>query len=228
MKASTPIKLNWAPLRAAWQRQAKRVDALSLRERAILFLSLAAVLAALLDSLVLSPLGARAKLRSEAARVQAGEVDALRQGFVVASQGGSDAAGERLRAELIEAQRERSRLDSALGQRQSGDLGSAGPPALAAVLQRLLAQAPGLQLSRLTLLDAAPPRAGDIALPGMRWHGVDLQIQGEYAQQLRYLRELEQQLPGLQWGELRLSAPSDGGPQTPRMQAQVFVLQVQP
>jgi len=70
MKAQTPIDIallrrRLAPWQARWERQAKRIDALSLRERAILFLSIAAVLAAIFDTAVLSPLSARAKQRRD-------------------------------------------------------------------------------------------------------------------------------------------------------------------
>jgi len=42
-------------MNAQWQQRAKRIDALSLRERAFLFLSASMVIAALADTLVLSP-----------------------------------------------------------------------------------------------------------------------------------------------------------------------------
>ena len=101
MKAQTPIDLallrrRFAPLLSAWQRQAQRIDALSLRERAILFVSIAAVLALLFDSLVLTPLSARQKLRADVQAKQAAEVTQLREQFVAASRNTNDPGGRPL------------------------------------------------------------------------------------------------------------------------------------
>lgn len=247
MKAQTRVDLallrrRLAPWRARWERQAKRIDGLSLRERAILFLCIVAVLAALFEVAVLSPLAARARQRSEQQARDAAELTQLRERFVAASRSGNDPATQ-LRAQLDAAQAERHELDAGL--RGAGSL-NAGD-GLPAVLQRLLAQQPGLVLERLTLLDdqpvtaqaapamvatpspPAPPRpapAAPAALPGMSWQGVELQVQGSYRDTQRYLQALERELPGLRWGEMRLSAA--GGSEPPRLQAQVFLLKVQP
>ncbi|KQY82422.1 hypothetical protein [Pelomonas sp. Root1444] len=237
MKAQTPIDLallrrRMAPLRAAWERQARRIDALSLRERAILFVSIAAVLAALFDTLVLTPQAARAKQRSEAQARQAAEMTALREQFIAQSRSADEPAGQ-LRRQLDAARAERTRLDDQL--RQAGSL-SAGE-GLSAVLQRLLARQPGLVLERLTLLEDTPvvaPAASPAAaqrpdlplMAGMNWQGVELQVQGRYADAQRYLQALERELPGLRWGEMQLKAVGHGEP--PRLQAQLFLLKVQP
>ncbi|NCT83425.1 MAG: hypothetical protein GXC94_09800 [Comamonadaceae bacterium] len=206
-----------APLHAAWQRQARRIDALSLRERAILLLSIVAVLAALFDMLVLSPQAARARQRSEEAARQAAELGQQRQQFVAASQGDGDSAAP-LHRQLAAARAERARLDDAL--RGAGSAGEGLP----AVLQRLLAQQPGLVLERLRLLDeAAAGRQPDLA--GLSWQGVELQVQGSYRDAQRYLQALERELPGLRWGEMRLST---GAGEPPRLQAEIFLLKVQP
>lgn len=232
MKASTPISL--APLRAMWQRQALRIDALSLRERAILFLCIAAVLAALFDTLVLTPITARAKPRAEAQAQQAAEVAQLREQFVAASRNASDPAGQ-LHHQLEAAQAERARLDAEL--RSAGSV--RGGEGLSAVLQRLLAQQSGLVLERLALLDDLPvtapraaaaasvaPAATPPAMPGMSWQGVELQVLGRYGDIQRYVQALERELPGLRWGEMHLSA--SGAKEPPRLRAQIFLLKVQP
>ncbi|WP_457425823.1 hypothetical protein [Roseateles sp. P5_E7] len=236
MKASTPINL--APLKARWERQAKRIDALSLRERAIIFISIAAVLAALFDTLVLTPLSARNKLRAEAQASQAAEVTQLREQFVAASSNVNDPAGQ-LRGQLDAAQAERLRLDAEL--RKAGSVGGGGE-GLSAVLQRLLGQQPGLVLERLALLGDMPvalpampavaasaPAARPATLPqmpGMSWQGVELQVLGRYGDIQRYLQALERELPGLRWGDMQLSASGNNEP--PRLRAQLFLLKVQP
>lgn len=202
-----------AALQAAWARHARRIDALSLRERAILFLCILAVLAALFDALLLSPLAARARQRGDEAARQAAELSQLREQFIAASQGSGDPAGP-LREQLAEARAERARLDEQL--RRAGTAGEALP----AVLQRLLAAQPGLVLERLRLLDDTP------ALTGLGWQGVELQVQGPWHELQRYLRALEGELPGLRWGEMRLNA--SGGAEPPSLRAEVFLLKVRP
>ncbi len=233
MKASTPmtvagLKQAAAPLLALWERQARRVDALSLRERAILFLCIAAVLAAGFDSLVLSPLNARAKLRAELASVQAKELSSLREQFVAQSRDAESDPAMQRQAALVAAQIERTRLDAALASSQAAMVAGAAEAGLPAVLQRLLAQVPGLSLSHLALLDATAPRPGEASLPGLSWQGVELRTEGGFVAQQRYLQALERQLPGLQWGELRLLSPGGQGREPAQLSAQVFVLKVQP
>jgi MSHA biogenesis protein MshJ len=253
MKAHTTIDLELlrrrlAPLQKRWGRQAKRIDALSLRERAILFLAIVAVLALLFDTLVLSPLAARAKLRSEQQAQQATEIGQLREQFTTLSRNSADPAGQ-LRRQLEAAQAERARLDGDLRQASAINTGEG----LSAVLQRLLGQQPGLVLERLTLLDDTPvvlPKVSPVALatgavpaasapaaqrpmlpdmPGMSWQGVELQVQGSYRDTQRYLQALERELPGLRWGEMRLSATNAAGTsEPPRLVAQAFLLKVQP
>ena len=249
MKAATNIDLallrqRLAPLRAGWARQAKRIDALSLRERAILFLSIVAVLALLFDFLVLAPQSARAKLRSDAQARQATEIGQLREQFVVASGSSSGGPVVQLQAQLEAARADRRALDEELRSLSSINASEG----LSAVLQRLLAQQPGLVLERLTLLDdaavaapAVPPtavpngapasarataRTSPPALPGMSWQGVELQVQGSYRDTLRYLQALERELPALRWGEMRLS--SEGQNDAPRLVARIYLLKVQP
>ena len=107
------------------------------------------------------------------------------------------------------------------------------------MLQRLLAQQPGLVLERLALLDDLPvtaPRAAPVAsgaqpaplppMPGMSWQGVELQVLGRYGDIQRYLQALERELPGLRWGDMRLSGSGTAEP--PRLKAQLFLLKVQP
>lgn len=252
MKAQTTVDLallrrRLAPLQKRWERQAKRIDGLSLRERAILFLSIAAVLAAVFDTLVLSPLSVHVKQRQEQQAQQASEISQLREQFVASSRSATDPATQ-LHGQLDTAQAERLRLDAELRRASTVNEGEGLP----VVLQRLLAQQPGLVLERLTLLDdtpiavppasivamttgaapasapvqAAPARPALPALPGMSWQGVELQVQGSYRDTQRYLQALERELPGLRWGEMRLSAPAANEP--PRLNAQLFLLKVQP
>ncbi len=174
----TAPSIDLASLRAAWARQARRIDSLSLRERAIVFLCIVAVVAALFDTLVLTPATAHARQRADAHNRVAAEVAQLREQFVQASRNAADPAAQ-LPAQMDAARAERARLDTEL--RAAGSVG--GGEGLSAVLQRLLGRQPGLTLERLTLLDDQPvavpqPAASGPAtpLPGMSWQGVELQV----------------------------------------------------
>lgn len=208
-------------LKARWQVQAKRIDALSLRERVFLFLSIAMVLAALLDQFVISPLSAeQAKLRQNQQR-QATELKTLRQQFTEASE--LNAAGSpqgQLRAALRVAQAETLELDQQLQQR-TGLLDNRSQ--LPEVMGRLLRQHERLTLLKLhTLDDAALPQPGGTAATAstLKWRGVELQVSGDYLDLMRYLAELETALPSLRWGPLRLS--NESGPT--QLQLQVFLV----
>ncbi len=240
MKAQTPIDLallrrRLAPLLARWERQAKRIDALSLRERAFLFLCVVAVLALLFDTLVLAPQAARAKQRSDAQVQQATEISKLREQFISASSSSAGTPAAQLQVQLEAARNERRRLEDELRR-----VSAVGPAeGLSQLLQRVLAQQPGLVLERLTLLEDSPvslsasaasaPATGATppgSMPGMSWQGVQLQLQGSYRDTQRYLQALERELPTLRWGEMRLT--SGGANEAPRLIAQVYLLKVQP
>lgn len=239
MKAQTPIDLallrrRFAPLLGRWERQAKRIDALSLRERAFLFLCVVAVLVLLFDTLVLQPQAARAKQRSDAQAQQAAEISKLREQFISASGSSANTPAMQLQTQLQAARNERHRLEEELRRVSAINPGEG----LSALLQRVLAQQPGLVLERLTLLEDTPvslssaasaPTAGappPPSLPGMSWQGVQLQVQGSYRDTQRYVQALERELPTLRWGEMRLI--SGGANEAPRLIAQVYLLKVQP
>jgi MSHA biogenesis protein MshJ len=238
MKAQTALDLallrrRFAPWLARWERQAKRIDALSLRERAFLFLCVVAVLVLLFDTLVLSPQAARAKLRSDAQAQQATELSKLREQFISASGSSAATPAAQLQVQLEAARNERHRLEEEL-RRVSAVSPAEG---LSALLQRVLAQQPGLALERLTLLEDTPVGLSSAAsappssytppggMPGMSWQGVQLQLQGNYRDIQRYLQALERELPTLRWGEMRLIG---GANEAPRLIAQVYLLKVQP
>jgi len=219
------MKVDIAGLKARgqknWQTQAKRIDALSLRERVFLFLSIALVLAALLDQFLIAPLSAeQAKARQNQQR-QAAELKTLRQQFGDATQ--LNAAGSpqgQLRAAIRAAQGETLELDQQLQQR-SGLLDNQSQ--LPEVMGRLLRQHGRLSLVNLHTLDEAalPQSVAPGAAPStLRWRGVELQVSGDYLDLMRYLAELEATLPTLRWGQLRLSSESGRA----LLQLQVFLV----
>ncbi|TDP74987.1 hypothetical protein [Roseateles toxinivorans] len=213
---TTRLKARW---QTSWQTQAKRIDALSLRERVFLFLSIALVLAAVLDQFLIAPLTAEQALARQNQQRQATELKTLRQQFAEATQlNSADSPQGQLRAAIRAAQGETLELDQQLQQR-SGLLDNQSQ--LPEVMGRLLRQQGRLTLVKLqTLDDAALPQSGSATPSSLKWRGVELQVSGDYLDLMRYLAELEAALPTLRWGELRLS--SDSG--RALLQLQVFLV----
>jgi MSHA biogenesis protein MshJ len=192
------------PLGPIWRAQARRIDALSLRERAIMFASVALALGAVADALVISPLFAERRQLATQIRKQAADLDALRIQLAAAEAGPRpDTPQGRAQLAIDGLRAERARLD----ERTRGLL--AGRQELARfndVLDRVLQRHPRLTLTRVTTLPDSALAAPAGAAPAIVWQGVDLSLSGRYLDLMRYLAELEQALPGLRWGELKIAA----------------------
>ncbi len=204
-----------------------KIDAMSLRERAFLFLSIVACLLALVDMLWLTPVMAANKKLVQQFASQAAELGRLRDELKVVAQpvdpskavrADIDAANVRLGA-LNED------INALLPRAKNG-------PDLEQVLVQFLRSHEGLTLLGLKTLQSetapvaaagAPPVAG--ALPaGMTRKGLELRISGPYTGLVRYVQQLETALPALRWGSLALKSEV----QPPELTLLVFVLGVQP
>jgi MSHA biogenesis protein MshJ len=204
-----------APLRQVWAAQARRIDALSLRERAIMFASIALALGAVADALVISPLLVERRQLATQIRKQAGELGPQRLQFAAAEagprpdtpQGRAQAAANALRAE-------RGRLDERLRSLLAGRDELAR---FTDVLDRVLQRHARLTLTRVATLPDSALAAPAGTTPAIRWQGVDLSLSGRYLDLMRYLAELERALPGLRWGELKIAAHSQPPEMTVRL-----------
>ncbi|MBB4841556.1 MSHA biogenesis protein MshJ [Paucibacter oligotrophus] len=242
--------LSTAGLQQRWQLFAKRVDALSLRERVFTFLCLAALLIAAFDSLLIAPLKQEAQQQSKTLQKQNQDLKALRDQFKLSAGQGATAAsaplagdlGPPLQQRLILAQQQRAQLRQAITAGMQGM--DQNQPSLPELLATLLKQHPGLSLLKLGTLKSGsqPPQfgqaaadkpatpasgpAGNSPAPGLEWLGLELQLSGDYLEQLRYLSQLEKALPQLHWGEMRLWSQGDGKPVL--LQLQIFLPKVKP
>lgn len=211
-----------SPWRQRWQQVAERIDALSLRERVFLFLSLTVVLVLAVDTLVLDPL--TREQREQQAIVQRQEQDLQRLRDQVTQLNALNQGD----TELARRRRELTTLNEAL-QAQSQRLdeirqGSSALPQLPQLLSQLLQKHERLQLTRLdSAAKPAPEMAGRLTAPaGLQWQAVDLELRGDYLELMRYLASLEQALPELRWGPLQIqSGGSDGAH---RLSVQMYVL----
>lgn len=195
-------------MRQYWDRLADRVDALSLRERVLVFLMVAAVALALMNVLLLNPLLAKqtrlaGQMKQDEGRLEA--VHAQVQALVRESTGGADAA----RQERLPILKQKiAQADDALRDMQKGLV---PPDRMAALLRDILQHEGRLQMVSLktlpasSILDAAAQKdmpaekaktgASPAEGPLVYRHGVEVVVRGEYKELLDYLVRLE----GLKW-----------------------------
>ncbi len=211
-------------MKAQLQLLLDRVDALSLRERLFLTLSLFVCVLALADFVWFTPAQSAHKLVLQRFATQSAELDRLRGELALAAV--PTDTGKLARAELQTVNDQLAELDSQIAALVPTE--SKGPP-LEQVLQRLLRRHEGLTL---VSLDTQKPEAagaggamGTMALPvGMSRRGLLLKVSGPYAELVRYVQALEGALPGLRWGTMELKADKRGN----ELSLQVYALGVQP
>jgi MSHA biogenesis protein MshJ len=194
---------------AFWALQGKRIDALTLRERVIMFVSLAVALAALADALVLSPQGAQQKALAAQMRGQTAELEGLRSQLAAQSAAAADTPQGRLQR----LRAERQAVDEQI-RAHAGAEAARLPDLLGQVLKR------HDRLTVLRLATAAPRPAADGEAAAPPQVGVDLSLAGSYLDLVAYLAEIESTLPGVRWSELQISTTEA----TPVMKVRVYLL----
>ena len=205
-----------------WKALAARIDALSLRERAFLFLSLIAVCVALADLLWLSPARTdHARARQEFATANT-ELQRLR-----AAVREKPNAADPLQLARADLSQIKAQIDAVIK-----DVAMLNGPTRASVsLQEVLVHFLGTQAS-LSLLRAAslPPEAAPagglpgVPSPSVRRQGVEVTVSGPYAELVRYVHSLELAMPDLRWGTMKLTAEQ----RPAQLNLQVFLVEAQP
>lgn len=184
-------------MKAQWQKTAARLDALSLRERLMVFVATLAVVAFLGNALFLDPVSARKRvLRDQMAR-QTTEMQALQAQVAELEKKRADPnAANNLRRENL--RNEIAAIDDSLKEMRTSLVPAQNMKGL---LQDVLARNPRLQLVGLRTLPVAPlvdkGPAGDKEQPaggpggGVYKHGIQITVQGSYADIHDYLSRLE-------------------------------------
>lgn len=212
-------------MKQMWLDLLDRVDALSLRERVFLFLSLLMCAAAIADALWLSPAQLAQKQLLERLEAQSAERDHLRAELLAAGQPVD--ASKAVREEIVDIT---TRLD-ALQQEIDGLVpATKNSPALEQVLVQFLRRQEGLTLMELRTLKETPANGGNtsgavanVLGTGMSRKGLELKIAGPYPELVRYVKTLESALPSLRWGNMGLRSEK----QPPELSLQVFVVEAQ-
>lgn len=209
-----------------WETLAVRVDALSLRERLFLFVSILACVMALADVVWLTPAQQAHRKSTQRFENQALELKRL-TGLVGAPEASlsADRAGQAQRDEVTQ------QIQSVNQQVQTllPEVSETAP--LAQAMVHLLRRHDGLTLLHTKTVasdeSAAPASRGAPAqsgASGLARQGVELSVSGPYAELIRYVQALEKSLPQARWGVLRIS--SDKAP--PELTLQLFLLELKP
>jgi MSHA biogenesis protein MshJ len=184
-----------------------RIDALSLRERAIIFVAISALLYLGWDKLLMGPVDTEQQAilnQIETVRTQVSALDKETQAVM-----------ERQRLDPNEKEREQlAKLDQQLQQANQRInkmiSGLIEPRQMAQILEKVLQKQEGLKfirlenLGRVALVDVGNENRNDKA-PGIFRHTMRLELEGSYTQALAYLRALETLPWQFRWDEVRIT-----------------------
>lgn len=192
-------------MKADWKKQLARINALSLRERVMLFASVAFVMVALAETLVWSPAAAKRKSLVAEQATAAKELDTLRQRLADASATSQpDSPRGQMLARIAQSRAELQAVDSQITANLGDGKQLAGLPDL---MDQVLRRHERLTLTHLRTTDERPTdKATDKSTEtALRWQAVDLGVSGGYLDLVQYLADLEQALPELRWGPMQIN-----------------------
>jgi MSHA biogenesis protein MshJ len=195
-----------------WERYSARIDAASLRERAMLFAAAALVLVTVLQSLFIEPqLREQRRLAAEQAQRQAesAKLQAELQKLVLSRRNDPDVEARQRIAAL------RDELQSLNGQIAEQQKKFTAPDQMRTVLEEMLARNRKLKLVDLKTLPAATlsdakaqegsKGQGSAAERLIYRHGLEVTLSGTYLDMLAYLSELEHLPTQMYWGSMDFS-----------------------
>ena len=210
----------------SWKALSTRIDALNLRERAFLFLSLIAVCVALVDQLWLAP--ARTAYQQAQQRFAQENVELQRLREELHAKAAQPESGRKVGEEIRQLN-----VSIATANREISALSNASDDAmtLPRVLVHFLRQQKGLTLVRTgNLASDVVPGVTQGAVVGAAVpaavvrNGLELTVSGPYSELASYVQTLENAMPNLRWGTFKLLADQ----QPPQLSLQVFFVGPQP
>lgn len=183
-----------------WTLVAARVDAMSLRERVFLFLTLIVLLMLLANVLWVSPVHDQYQLLTKRIASQDTELQRLRAEL------GSGATTRGPAQELREAlEHTRERLAAVDQEITQIPLTGAHEMPLPKVLVHFLRRHEGLTLVRTATLNPDSLTAPS-SPAGFTRLGLELTVAGPYHELNRYVQTLERALPALRWGTMKMNS----------------------
>ena len=185
---------------------ADRVDALSLRERVFLFLSILACVLAVADVVLISPAQTRHLLLTKQFAAQNDELARLRDELKATST--TPGTGGRVREELMQV---RLQLEQTEQEIAGLPVAAASAQPLQQVLAQFLRRHEGLNLVRTLTLPTLSPgakRTDGSTAQVLDRQRLELTVSGPYPQLVRYVETLEKSLPALRWAVMNVKSES--------------------
>ena len=212
-------------MKALWEKYAARIDALSMRERMFLFLSVLVCCLAIADTLWLTPAQQAQRALVQRFGAQTTELNRLRTELQTTGRPSDEALATRKEMESLQA-----RLDEVNREIQASAPSDAAGPALEKVLMEFLRRQDGLTLLGTgtlksdSLATGGTSATGANAPAGLTRQGLELRVAGPYPELVRYVKALETALPKLRWGPMQLKADKA----VPELTLQVYLVGAQP
>jgi MSHA biogenesis protein MshJ len=191
-------------VRERLQQAVTRIDALTLRERALLMLAVLAVLVGLWEVLLFGPLQQQHTALRNQVQTLHDSVAALNRTITRAANKRAEDPNVALRAQLETVNAENTRLDARLNAITAGLV---APREMATVLERVLKAQHGLKLVSIANLPAEAVALGEddeSATAKVFRHGLTLTFEGDYLDTLKYLQALSRLPWHFYWDRLDL------------------------
>ena len=178
----------------------KKVDSLSLRERALTFAAIAAILIALIKVLFLDPLLVEQKKKSGQMAQQQARMNELQAQIEASTQARKDIENSPLR-QRVEQARQKLADDDAYLQDLHARL--VAPEKMSELLEQVLNKYGRLKLSNMHTLPVAPLMKAASGRQLFK-HGVQMTVRGSYLDLMEYLTELEHLPSQMFWSDVDL------------------------
>lgn len=201
-------------MKQRWQQLTLRIDALSLRERGILFAVLLMCSMLLADTLWLSPAQMAHKQAALQLSTQSQELQRLRD--ELRTMAVPVDVNQQTRDEIAQVQLQVQAINQEI---EAVAPQAAGGPAIESTLVQLLRRQEGLTLLGIS---TAPTIGASTDPTKPVRQTIELRVSGSYAELTRYIATLENTLPTLRWGTLLVQ----GTPGAPELKAEMFLLGV--
>jgi MSHA biogenesis protein MshJ len=196
-------------MKEQWDQLVSKIDAMSLRERALIFAAVAFALVAMIDSFFLNPLlQKQQRLSSQVVQQQEKmkEIQGQLAALIQAKQANIDAP----QRERIQQLRDQIAQGDAFLKETQDKL--VPPERMAHLLEQVLAKNGRLQLASLETLPvsnfieqaAKSPQPQTVTAKQIYKHGVKITVRGSYADLTQYLQMLEKLPTQMFWGMAKL------------------------
>lgn len=190
-------------LKKQFQGFANRIDAMSLRERALIFVTLLVALYFLAVNVLFGPLNRENERWQQQLSQKRQETQALElQVQALANTGEVPGSAK---SNKLEALRENLKImDADLGRVTSGLV---SPREMARLMEQMLLRNRGLQVIKVESIQATPLQEGGGSTGAVVYkHGMHVEVKGGYLDTLRYLKSLEALPWKVFWGKVALKS----------------------